>query len=321
MHFPDNPIVRDRGSRTPAAAMAVAVAVALLAPAAARAQAPALPGPPPGAGGPPPLASSVLRAAAPLPPVTLVPAAPGPGLLATSARVSKARIPLALSCQARGEVSVVAPRLQRKPVGTGAYRCSAGRTSVSLGMPQRAARRLRALGLTAARVIVRQRGARTVLPLTLRSGSARDAQAPGDAWTDGRLQCAEGANGEPQAELVAPNWTARPATRITVRPWLAWFTPANGWRWLGARGPWSTNWYRWTATPSGVAEWRDAAAADVVNPWTWGPITLPLEPDTFVVGAFEVVYWWGGAAPTVVWNYVRATGPGADAAGRYCGAA
>jgi hypothetical protein len=58
-----------------------------------------------------------------------------------------------------------------------------------------------------------------------------------------------------------------------------------------------------------------------VNPWTWGPITLPLEQDTVVVGAFEVVYWWGGAAPTVVWNYVRATGPGADASGRYCGAA
>ena len=141
------------------------------------------------------------------------------------------------------------------------------------------------------------------LPLTIDPGS----QAP-SYWSDGGLLCASSG-----AQLVAPNFTVTPPTTIDVRPWVAWYTPANGWRWIGVGGVGSSRWYRWTATPTGIAEWTTAAGH--VVPWEWGPIDFPAGQGAYAIGAFEVVYWY--SRPIYVWSYARSS-PALNVFTTYC---
>ena len=102
-----------------------------------------------------------------------------------------------------------------------------------------------------------------------------------------------------RAILVAPNFTVTPSAIIDVRPWFAFYTPSNGWRWLGTTGVNSSSWYRWSATPTGVATWMTPAGA--LNPWTWAPLPVRPGQQTYAITAFEVIYWY--AHPRYVWAY------------------
>jgi hypothetical protein len=149
--------------------------------------------------------------------------------------------------------------------------------------------------------------------LTLLSPTARLETPPPLFWTDGTLQCSP--TGQPEAFLIAPNWTASPPTPIYLRPWIAVYTAATGWRWIGTGGERSSRWTAVTATPTGVAEWRQPTGA--LAPWTWGPVRMPLGLNTFAVGLFEVVYWWSGG-PRYVSSIVRPSTTGLEAATAFC---
>ena len=84
-------------------------------------------------------------------------------------------------------------------------------------------------------------------------------------WGSGGMECSLLAPYD--AYLVAPNFTVTPPAIIDVRPWVAWYTSANGWRWLRTFGVNRSNWYRWSATRGRVAAWMTPTGA--LNPWTW----------------------------------------------------
>jgi hypothetical protein len=131
------------------------------------------------------------------------------------------------------------------------------------------------------------------------------------AWTSVfGLEC--GTPGSDIAQLLAPNFSDTTATTIDVRPWLAWYTSATGWQWLGTAGPDRSNWYRWTATPSGVAEWQQAGT---ITPWTWAPIGVTSGHGTYVVAVFEAMFWYSN--PADVWSYARSE-PNATTTTTYC---
>ena len=75
------------------------------------------------------------------------------------------------------------------------------------------------------------------------------------------------------AYLVAPNFTVTPPAIIDVRPWVAWYTSANGWRWHGTIGLNRSSWYRWSATRRRAAAWMTPTVA--LNPWTWIHVDVP----------------------------------------------
>jgi hypothetical protein len=132
--------------------------------------------------------------------------------------------------------------------------------------------------------------------LTLYIGSSGPAPS---YWTSAYgLRCPASAS-DPSTLLIAPNFSATPPTTVDVRPWLAWYTPATGWQWLGTLGPNHSAWYRWTATPGGVAEWQQPGA----GPWTWGPISVAPGHGTYLVAVLESVYWY--THPNVVWGYAH----------------
>jgi hypothetical protein len=130
-------------------------------------------------------------------------------------------------------------------------------------------------------------------------------------WSDGGLQCSVLGSYEPY--LVAPNFTGMPAVVLDVRPWVAWYTHTDGWRWFGTAGVNASRWYRATATPSGIEQWKTSTGA--VNPWTWAPIYVHPGGDTYAIGVFEVVYWY--ARPLDTWRYTRSS-LGGTALTTYC---
>jgi hypothetical protein len=136
--------------------------------------------------------------------------------------------------------------------------------------------------------------------LTERRSVALGAKTPAfGTWTSVYgLEC--GAPGSYQALLQAPNFEDTTSTTISVRPWLAWYTSATGWQWQGTAGPDRSNWYSWTATPTGVAEWQQTG-----SPWTWGPISVSGGHGTYVVAVFEAIYWYGH--PSYVWSNARSS--------------
>ncbi|MFL5861859.1 MAG: hypothetical protein ACJ780_13940 [Solirubrobacteraceae bacterium] len=161
------------------------------------------------------------------------------------------------------------------------------------------ARRLAALGATDATATVRQGGLTSKLSVRLQTSALKP-----EYWSDGGLVC--NLYGADEPYLVAPNFTSTPATVINVRPWLAWYTEANGWRWLGPSGMNTSRWYRWTATPTGVAQWRTPAGA--TNPWTWAPIYASAGQHIFALAAFEIVYW--EPHPRYEWRYTLSSAGG-----------
>lgn len=269
---------------------------------------PGLPGPPPGANSGLPIAPAagiVPPAGVVGPPATLPARVSGPALLSGIVRVHGLRLTLAIACKTGGRVSVTAAAIRPGVLARARYACRNRRASAQLSLRRADARRLAALGPTPAGVTLGQ-GTAAQLSLTLQT----TAQGP-SYWSDGGLECS--LLGTDRPYLVAPNFTLTPPAVIDVRPWVAWYTPTNGWRWLGTAGVNTSTWYRWTATSSGVQQWKTPAGA--INPWTWAPISVHPGQKTYAIGVFEIVYWY--AHPHYVWRYALSS-PGANVLTTYC---
>ena len=116
-----------------------------------------------------------------------------------------------------------------------------------------------------------------------------------------------------RAYLVEPDFTTATRTPITTRGWVAWYTAAGGWHWLGANGENAGRWMTWTSTVSGIEQFHPGGSPTPV-PWTRGPISVPTGQGIYAVGVYEIVYWVGGK-PDYQWQYVNAGTTVAAAAG------
>jgi hypothetical protein len=94
--------------------------------------------------------------------------------------------------------------------------------------------------------------------------------APLSFWSDGGLNCSLLGNYTPY--LVAPTFTVNPPAIIDVRPWVAFYTGADGRQWLETNGLNRSSWYRWTANAQGPVQWTTPTGS--INPWTWAPIRV-----------------------------------------------
>jgi hypothetical protein len=276
---------------------------------AARASAPpGLPGPPPdaGAGLPLPPAPGQAPPAEPDGPATTIPVTgSGPGLLSGTASFHGTRVSFPVACTASGRVTMSAATFGQ--LAQTRYRCANGRGVVSLSLAKDAARQIASDGSVLAHLAFVQGG--TTEQQSLMVGPRVAAAA---TWTSYYgLGCTT--LGSNQAQLLAPNFSDTPTTTIDVRPWLAWYTAATGWQWIGTAGADASTWYQWTATPSGVAEWLTPSGT--TTPWTWAPISVTPGHDTFVIAVFEAVYWY--SHPVYVWRYAR-SGAGATSITTYC---
>jgi hypothetical protein len=229
----------------------------------------------------------------------------GAGLRSGFVSVRGRQLTLAIACKRGGQVSLTASALGPGVLARGGYACRDGQGSAELSLRAGAARRLAALKSTLARVGFGS-GSAERFSITLGTRPT----TPSD-WSNGGMECSFLGANEPY--LVAPNFTVTPPAIIDVRPWVAFYTPANGWRWLGTTGVNSSSWYRWSATSAGVATWLTPAGA--LNPWTWAPIQVPGGQQTYAIAAFEVIYWY--AHPRYVWAYAPSH-LSATAAGTYC---
>jgi hypothetical protein len=272
-----------------------------------------LPGPPPGAdtGLPlPPAPGQAPPAKVDPGPVAIPTSVAGPALSTGSAPVGKTgRVSFSLICRGRGKVDLSLPALSARAAAV-PYSCARGHARVSMRLRSRTARTVRRQGTTIGRLRLKQ--GRTSTTLTVALTGPRQPAGGAGVWSDGGLQCASPSAS--QAYLVAPNFTVSPVTTISMRPWIAWWTASGGWHWLGLRGPNASAWTNLTGTPTGIAEWRDAAGA--FNPWTWGPVTFPGGQGVRAVGVFEALYWYGGR-PVRVWRYTSSF-LGSQAIGPYC---
>jgi len=283
--------------------------VGLASPTLARAGAlPSLPGPPPGAGqgfpaAPPP---GTVPVAGPVGPAASVPTGfAGPGLRSGLIVVHGGRFNLEIACRTSGRVSLVASTLGSGTLARGGYACRDRQGTAHLSLKRSSAGRLTALKSAVAQVSLGG-GSGEKFSITLMT---RPTASP--SWTGGGLQCS--ILGAYAPYLVAPNFTVTPPAIIDVRPWVAWYTADNGWRWLGTNGPGRSSWYRWSATGSGVSTWMTPTGA--LNPWTWAPIRVRPNQQTYMVGVFEVIYWY--AQPRYVWAYAPSW-PSGSAPRTYC---
>lgn len=265
-----------------AAALAAPVASAAAAP-------PGLPGPPPstGTGLPlPPAPGAAPGPAASLGATTLPTTTTGPGVLTGYVTLSGSSVSVKLACAASGSATLLGAK--------STYRCKHGRSTATFILTKAQAGKIPRLGGITAKLTVVEKGTTEQLTVSV----SKILPAP-SYWTSNfGLSCT--ALGSNVAQLIAPNFSASLPTTIDVRPWLAWYTPSTGWQWLGSRGPGKSSWYRWTATPSGVFEWQQSGT---ITPWTWAPISVAPGHGTYVVAAFEAVYWYGN--PAYVWNYAH----------------
>jgi hypothetical protein len=203
------------------------------------------------------------------------------------------RLTLALACTKGGPVSLTASKLGSGIVARGAFSCRNRHGSAQLSLRAAAAARLTGLKSTLAQVNLAAANAENF------SVMLQTSPTPPTYWSNGGLECSLLGSYEPY--LVAPNFTVTPPAIIDVRPWVAWYTPASGWRWLGTTGASHSDWYRWSAAPSGVLSWLSPAGA--LNPWTWAPIHVPAGRHTYAIGVFELIYWY--AHPRYLWAYTR----------------
>ena len=259
---------------------------------------PGLPGPPPGAatGLPPgPSVGTVPSPTAAGPARSLPGGSTAPGLRTGLVRLRGTSMRLSIACHRDGRVIVTAGSLGPGSIAAAGYRCQHGNADPQLTVRARAARRLTAIGSTLATATLHEGASSAQISLSL----SAHAQPP-RLWSDGGLQC--DLLGARSPYLVAPNFTDTPAAIVDVRPWIAWYTAGSGWRWLGTDSVNASQWYRWTASPTGIAQWTTPAGA--INPWTWGPITVAPDNATAMIGAFEIVYRY--AQPSYAWGYVTA---------------
>ena len=258
---------------------------------------PGLPGAPPGAGAGFPLPPVPGQGPATDPggqPTTIPTGASNPGLLSGTALVQGKSVTLRIACNSGGVVILRAPAVATGTLAQARYRCSRRRAAVRLALSSAAARRMARVGQALGAISFVHGNAVERVSLTL----AVRPPAPSYWMSELGLRC--NAPGY-QAQLVAPNFSDTPPTTIDVRPWLAWYTAATGWHWLGTAGVNQSRWYQWTATPSGIAEWQNPGGE--LTPWTWSPISVTPGNGTYLIAAFEAIYWYGH--PEYVWSYAR----------------
>jgi hypothetical protein len=237
----------------------------------------------------------------------------GPGLLGnTTVKLNRSTrtFSFALACQQNGSVRVTARVVSKAPLARAGYRCAANRTTARLKVSAKVAKALVRRRTVAATGTITQRGHTSKVWFTLRAGGG-STPAQG-FWTDGHLQCTDSA-GAPQAYLVEPDFTTASPTPVSTRGWIAWYTAAGGWHWLGVGGEGAGRWDTWTASVSGITQFHPGGQPDPV-PWTWGPVAIPTGQGITAVGVYEIVYWVGGK-PDYQWQYVNAGVTGAAAAG------
>ena len=283
-------------------------------PATAAGQAPpGPPGPPPGNGTDLPTSPGTEPAFVPPGTATAIPDASGPGLLSNgTVALNRAQrsFSLRIACQGNGKIRVRAKRVASRDLATARYRCTQGRATARFKTTRKLAKRLTSRRSAAATAIVSQAGKPTRLYFDLTAGG-KNADSRG-FWTDGHLDCAQG-------YLVEPDFTAKSPTPISTRGWVAWYTPATGWHWLGNAGENAGRWNTWTATVGGVAQFHPNGAP-VPVPWAMGPIGVPAGRGIHAVGVYEIIYWVAGR-PDHHWQYVNAGTTGAVASGapnQYC---
>jgi hypothetical protein len=271
---------------------------------------PFLPGPPPQAGAQiasPPTATT-MPVAGPVGPATSIPTRIGaPGLLSGTAQLHGRQLTLALACPTDGRASITDAAIRRGVLAHAGYSCKGRRANVQLLLRAADVRRLRQLGPTLAQVTLGRGGQIGQFSLTLAA-----KPAPLSFWSDGGLNCSLLGNYTPY--LVAPTFTVNPPAIIDVRPWVAFYTSANGWQWLGTDGLNRSTWYRWTDSAGGPLQWKTPTGA--VNPWTWAPIGVSPGHGTYAIGAFEVVYWFAHSHNDV-WK-LAPSHPSESVRGTYC---
>ncbi len=269
---------------------------------------PPLPGPPPTAGTalpPAPAPGTVPVAGATGPAASLPTAVSGPGLLSGFASVRNRKLTLPLACSSNGRVTLNAPAVRSGTLAAARFSCRKRQASARLTLRAGDARRLTAMKSTTAGVSFGS-GAANRFSIVLQS-----RPTPPPYWTDGGMECS--LLGPDTPYLVAPNFTVGPPTIIDVRPWVAWYTAATGWRWIGTTGVNTSSWYRWTDTPAGVQQWFTPTGA--LNPWTWAPIRVRPGRGIYALGVFEIVYWYHH--PRYLWQYTRSR-LGPTSTGTYC---
>jgi hypothetical protein len=304
-----------RIARSAIVPLLAAGAAALPATAAAQATPPGPPGPPPGNGAnlpaPPGTAPPVVP---PGTPGAIPDAVSGPGLLSGDAvrfDKKKRRFAIPLACSASGSLSVRARGVKGGTFARARYSCASNRGTATLKVKKKIAKRLGRRSSFAATATTSESGKTRRLDFTLRT---RGGAAPAKGfWTDGRLQCSGDPSGLPPAYLAEPDFTTADVTPISTRGWIAWYTAAAGWHWLGINGEDNGRWDTWTATPTGVSQFHPGGAVQPI-PYTWGPISVPAGQGIYAIGVWEIVYWVGGK-PDYQWQYVNAGATGAVAAG------
>ena len=171
----------------------------------------------------------------------------GPGLQSGFIQVRNRKLTLPLACSSSGRVTLSAPAIRAGTLARGRFTCQKRQASAQLSLRPIDARRLNGLKSTIAGVSFGA-GAGGRFSIMLQS---RPSAPP--YWSDGGMECSLLGSDTPY--LVAPNFTVVPPTIIDVRPWVAWYTAATGWRWIGTTGVNTSSWYRWTDTPAGVQQW------------------------------------------------------------------
>ena len=316
--MPVMPLARRRRARV----LALAALALLCAPGAAAAQAPpGPPGPPPGNGTDLPAPPGTAPAFVPPGTPAAIPAgATGPGLTTTgdvSLNRSKRTFSVLIACQANGTVRVTAKRAASGTLARARYRCAGGRATARLSLSKKVASRVARRHTVAATATISQGAGTKRVSFSLTAGRA--STKPKGFWTDGHLQCSQDGSGAPPAYLAEPDFTTKSPTTISTRGWIAWYTTAGGWHWLGIGGEDKGRWDTWTAGVSGITQFHPGGAV-ATSPFTWGPISVPPGQGIYAVGVYEIVYWVGGR-PDYQWQYVNAGATGAAAAGAgtlYC---
>lgn len=230
----------------------------------------------------------------------------GPGLLSGTASLHGTRLSVPVACSAAGRVTLSVPTLG--VLAQARFRCIQGRGIVPLTVTPAAARSISGMGAAIADLAFVQGGTKEQLSLAL----GPRVQGAGTWVSYQGLAC--GTPSSDQANLLAPNFTDTPTTTVDVRPWLAYYTASTGWQWIGTGGANASSWYRWTATPEGVAEWQTQPLG-TVSPWSWGPISVTPGRGTYLIAVFEAVYWY--SHPVYVWHYAP-SGTGGGASTTYC---
>jgi hypothetical protein len=270
-----------------------------------------LPGLPPG--------SDTGYPAAPAAGTTLGPGAAGPssripahvaapGLLGSTALLRGRVVSLMIACPSKGRATISDAAVGAGALGHASYTCKAHRAAVSFTLSAAHAKRVKALRSSTGKITLGSGHATASFPITL-------ALKPAAAhfWgQDGGLQC--NFYGRDRAFLASPNFTVTPDATIDVRPWVAFYTFAHGWQWLGTGGLNHSTWYQWTASPSGVLQWINAAGA--LNRWNWPRINAPSGQSVWAIAGFEVVYLYNVHAE-YAWRFAVSQ-PATGASTTYC---